>query len=294
MGIKDLKKTLKDLDIKCFGTVPLSDFASFRIAIDGLNWLFTYISSAVRNLIEKQQEDYLEKKEELKLELLGTSILERPKEKISKYKQLVINTVYIKFSNIDRMKFFGKEIGLPTIFADDEAENLASSLCVERKVAAVWSADTDTYPLGAPVVVKGFEYINGVTHISYVYIPRILKELNLNYSEFRDFCILLGTDFNDRMHGIGPKKSLLLINTYRCIEKIEEETKHNIYCLKYKENRKQLTPYNTYYYGENFLNINKDIDQEAILKKYNFKNTEKIVSAIIKSEECIDVPKNKV
>jgi len=164
---------------------------------------------------------------------------------LKEYKKLVLLTPYFSFENIERIKTFSNSVGIPSIIADDEAENLASSLAVELKVAAVWSSDTDTYPLGAPVVVKGFENIKGDINIKGVFTLNILRDLGLNHDQFRDFCILLGTDFNDRMDRIGPVNALTLIKRYGNIETIANETKHNTYCLKKDEVREQLTPYNT-------------------------------------------------
>ena len=146
---------------------------------------------------------------------------------------------------------------MPTITAEDEAENLASSLAVERKVAAVWTSDTDTYPLGAPLVVKGFKNINNEMNICGIITLKILQYLNLTHEEFRDFCILLGTDFNDRISGIGPKKALTLIRRYKNIENITLETRHNTYGLKKDTVRQQLTPYDTNI-GDDQLNISSN------------------------------------
>ena len=125
--------------------------------------------------------------------------------------------------------------------------------CVFKKESKqFWSADTDTYPLGAPLVVKGFEYeqIDNQTVISIkgTFTCIIRKGLQLNHQEFRDWCIMLGTDFNERIPGIGPKKSYTLIEKYRNIEQIEKETKHNTSCLKCEDVRKQLSPYDTKFY----------------------------------------------
>ena len=160
---------------------------------------------------KKSRQALIETRDNLKAELLKMSPLERDTNLLEKYKKLVLNTAYISRKNVDSIKVFCKTIGMPTIIADDEAENLASSLAVQRKISAVWSSDTDTYPLGAPVVVNTFENIEGILHIKGVFTLEILKSLNMSHDEFRDFCILLGTDFNDRLPGIGPAKSKVLI-----------------------------------------------------------------------------------
>jgi len=182
------------------------------------------------------------------------NILERDDSILKEYKKLVLASPYFSRDSTDRLKEFSQESGIPTLIAEDEAENLACSLAVERKVSAVWSSDTDTYPLGAPIVVKGFEIINREINIKGVFTLNILKSLQLDHDSFRDFCILLGTDFNDRIDRIGPVSSLALIKKYKNIETITKETKHNTYCLHEKEVRKQLTPYSTDNIGEERLN----------------------------------------
>ena len=301
MGIQDLNKFLKDKNINCFFKLSLSKFGGYRIAIDGLNWIFSYISIVNKNLVERQKDiledikqddmyismlvewikfnnklmnykitpvwiwdgisknnklvtkierkkirdEYKKRKLVLREELLQLPILARDDSVLKEYKKLVLLTPYFSFENIEKIKDFAISVGIPSIVAKDEAENLASSLAVELKVSAVWSSDTDTYPLGAPVVVKGFENIKGDINIKGVFTLNILRDLNLDHNQFRDFCILLGTDFNDRMDRIGPANALILIKKYGNIENIAAETKHNTYCLKKDEVREQLTPYIT-------------------------------------------------
>jgi len=207
----------------------------------------------------------IEQKEKLREELLKQQILERDTQLIEKFKRLVLNTAYISRENIEKLKIYSKDLGLPTIFADDEAENMASSLAVQRKISAVWSSDTDTYPLGAPLVVKGFENIDGILHIKGIYTLKMLHELDMDHDEFRDFCILLGTDFNNRLDQVGPAKSRILIEKYSSLEEIEENTKHNLTFMNYKEVRKQLTPYVTDHTCSDFQ-VNKNVEQEELIK----------------------------
>ena len=325
MGIQDLNKFLRDKNINCFFKLPLQQFGGYRFAIDGLNWIFSYISMVNKNLIERQKDiledisqdviyesmliewmkfnnklmnykitpvwiwdgvskdnklvtkverrkvrnEYMKRKIVLKEQLLELPILARDDSMLKEYKKLLMLTPYFSFENIEKIKKFSKDIGIPTIVADDEAENLASSLAVELKVAAVWSSDTDTYPLGAPIVVKGFENVGGNINIKGVFTLNILRDLDLNHEQFRDFCILLGTDFNDRMDRIGPANALILIKKYGSIEKIAEETKHNTYCLKKDEVREQLTPYVTEVILDDLnVKITEDIDTPFQNEKY--------------------------
>ena len=48
MGISDLVPFLKKNVPNCFVRVPAVNFNNRRIAIDGHNWLFTYLGSSVK------------------------------------------------------------------------------------------------------------------------------------------------------------------------------------------------------------------------------------------------------
>ena len=82
---------------------------------------------------------------------------------------------------------------------------------------------------------------------------------------------MLGTDFNDRIYGLGPAKSFKLIKLYRKLETIEEKTSHNLYMLKYKEIREQFFAFDTEYNGVNDLMVEK-VNYEEIKEKYKDKH----------------------
>jgi len=349
MGVKDLRTFLKNKNVNCFFTVPLLTFYEKRLAIDSLNWVFCYLGSAFKSIMNykkdilepisqeeiynklaeefinfniklmnygitpvwiwdgvskdnkqvtkverrKTKQQMIEKRDNIIKVLKEINPLERPYELIKELKQLMTNTVSLKRENIERLKHFSEEIGICTITAEDEAESLGSSLAVERIVAAIWSADTDTYPIGAPIVAKGFENIGGEIHINVVYTLNILKDLKLTHEEFRDFCIMLGTDFNDRLHGIGPAKSFKLIEKYRDLETIEKETSHNFYAMKYKEIRQQMAAYDTPYNGTDDLICKQDLDFDQLSEKYDkYDKFSKLVNCIKNIPKPVNVPKS--
>ena len=227
----------------------------------------------------------IEKKENVINVLKGMNPLERPPELLKELRQLVMTTTSLKREKIEDLKKFSEEIGIPTITADDEAESLAASLAVERIVGAAWTADTDTYAIGCPIVVKGFENIGGDICINAVFTPKILKALGLNHDEFRDFCIMLGTDFNDRIYGLGPAKSYKLIQLYRNLETVEEKTSHNLYMLKFREIREQFFAYDTKYNGVDDLMVNTSINYEDLKKKYENKHNLNIIFTCLRNLE---------
>lgn len=226
----------------------------------------------------------------LREELLNMPILERPIDLLNKYKKKLASCSSPKFNDIERLKKISKELGVPTIIADDEAENLASSMAVERIVAAVWTSDTDTYPLGAPLVINKFEKKRGFDYVSGIYTNKILKELELSHEEFRDFCILLGTDFNDNLDRVGPVGALTLIKKYRNLETVTAETRHNTYGLKFKEVRMQLTPYDTSYHSD-LLKVNKNINEDDLRNKISSQSLDLFLSNIKNLPDPVNVPR---
>lgn len=188
----------------------------------------------------------LEKKDTLLNQINEMPILARDDTLLNEYRKVLGNVVKPSYDTINKLKEFIASTGIPNITAKDEAENLAASLAVEYKLSAVWSSDTDTYPLGAPIVVNSFSKKDNEVIIEGVFTLRILDNLGLTHDEFREFCIMIGTDFGDRIAGIGPKRAYELIKRYKNIDVIEKETRHNVSCLRHIESREQLTPYDTF------------------------------------------------
>ena len=231
--------------------------------------------SETQNKRRDQKTKMINEKLKLKEILENMDIFERNGSPLlDKYKKLCVNTVYISKKSTSKLKEFCSNSGLPCITAEHEAESLASSLALEKHIKSVWSADTDTYALGAPLVVKNFKYIDNTLVIESVYTPNILKNLNLSYCEFRDFCILLGTDFNNRICKMGPVSSLKLIKQYRNIENIQKAfPKIDFSILNHEMVRRELSPYKTLYKNEDFkIKLNKDLfDVKKYLELLNLK-----------------------
>lgn len=212
---------------------------------------------------EKRKEG-LKKHKILREQLKAKSILELTDVDIKKWKNSCSINHDFPPSEFDKINKFLSDIGTPTITAEDEAENLASSLSYEEKISLVVSNDTDAYPLAARKVYsstfkKGDQHF--VKGIDPWKIPRALK---LSWRRFRDLCILFGTDFNDNLPGIGPVKSLKLIREHGSLEEIEEKTKHNLTFMEYKKRRTQLAPYSTYHQLDSHLAITECFDDHQI------------------------------
>ena len=121
-------------------------------------------------------------------------------------------------------------LGIPYIHAPSEGEAQASYMVKKGDAYAVGSQDFDCLLFNAPVLVRNLTS-SGKRKLpnkqSYAKVsPELirlksgLKSLNIIQKQLIDMAILIGTDFNDGIKGIGPKKSLQLIKKSGNIENI--------------------------------------------------------------------------
>jgi len=109
--------------------------------------------------------------------------------------------------------------GFPFIMAPGEAETTCAHLLKAGKCDVMLTNDTDALVYGAKQVIFDFNSFTSV--IKEVNLDKILEALGLTFEQFRDFCIMCKTDYNENMDGIGPVKSLDLIKKFGSIASIK-------------------------------------------------------------------------
>jgi 5'-3' exonuclease len=97
-------------------------------------------------------------------------------------------------------------------------------LCKQGTVDIVITEDSDTLAYLCPNVLLNWK--NDREEV--VSILPVLSALELSASEFQDFCVLLGNDFNSRIKGVGPIKAMELIKKYRSLQLLIESNKHDV------------------------------------------------------------------
>ena len=105
-------------------------------------------------------------------------------------------------------------MGIPYVQAPSEGEAQCAYMCRKGDAWAVGSQDYDTLLFGAPRLVKGLN-LSGKFELSIIHLDKVLHELNLSREELIDIAILVGTDFNEGVKGIGPKKALKVVTENR-------------------------------------------------------------------------------
>lgn len=126
-----------------------------------------------------------------------------------------------------------KLMGLPAIFAPEDAEAQAAYMCERNDVWAVATQDFDALLYGSPkivryVTIQGTDFLPSKNIIKpltpeLISLNETLKALDLTREQLVDVAILVGTDFNKGIAGVGPKKAYNLIKVYGCIENIPSD-----------------------------------------------------------------------
>lgn len=124
-------------------------------------------------------------------------------------------------------------LGVPYIQAPSEAEAQAAHMASNGSVWAASSKDYDSLLFGASRLVRyltitGKEYLPSKDTFrplkpELIILQEILKHHEITRNQLIDIAILIGTDFNQGVKGIGPKKALKLIKTYGQLENLPNE-----------------------------------------------------------------------
>ncbi len=138
----------------------------------------------------------------------------------------------LKKDMVDESKTLLKSMGVPFIEAPGEGEAQAAYMNMKGDVWACASQDWDSLLFGAPrlirnLTVSGRRKLPGKPvyikiEIELVTLEQVLKENNITRDQLIDIGILVGTDYNEGIKGIGPKSALNLIRKHGSLEKILE------------------------------------------------------------------------
>jgi flap endonuclease-1 len=124
-------------------------------------------------------------------------------------------------------------MGIPWLEALEDGEAQASFMAAKGDVWAVGSKDYDCLLFDAPILARyltltGREFLPS-KKTSRPLIPELVNleenliHLGISREQLVDLALLVGTDFNEGVKGIGPKKGLALVRKFGAIENFPEE-----------------------------------------------------------------------
>jgi 5'-3' exonuclease len=114
--------------------------------------------------------------------------------------------VQMNKEKIEKVKALIRAYGATYYDAPGEADELCALLVIKKKVWACLSEDMDLFVYGCTRVLRYFSLI-GHTVVLY-YTKGILEELDMTQKEFKEVCILSGTDYNIDADGNNEKVNL--------------------------------------------------------------------------------------
>ena len=130
-------------------------------------------------------------------------------------------------------------MGIPTVQAPSEGEAQAAHMAAtSREIWASASKDYDSLLFGTPRLVR-FLTISGKEFLpsqgtfkpivpETIELKTLLEGWGITREGLIDLAILVGTDFNDGIKGIGPKTALQLIQQHGGIEDLPNEMRQAV------------------------------------------------------------------
>jgi flap endonuclease-1 len=107
-----------------------------------------------------------------------------------------------------------KLMGIPYIQAKGEGEAQASYMVAQGDAWCVASQDYDCLLFGAPRMVKNLTISGTRANLELIELGKVLEKLEITREQLVDLALLVGTDFNLGIKGIGAKKGLKLIKEH--------------------------------------------------------------------------------
>jgi flap endonuclease-1 len=125
-------------------------------------------------------------------------------------------------------------LGIPWIRAPSEGEAQMSHMARKGDVWAGASQDFDAILFGTPTLVRNLtlagkrrlpsgKSVDVVPEI--VTLSDVLGTLQVTREQLVDMGVMIGTDFNDGIRGIGPKRALAIIKKYGRLEDVPVDAK---------------------------------------------------------------------
>jgi flap endonuclease-1 len=169
------------------------------------------------NVKEEAREKYREL--EVKMNEINDNEYEKEEKNVLQNKMVELKKKFVKLEryHIDSIKKLITAFGESYIEAEGEADQLCAKLVIKKIAYACLSEDMDLFLYGCPRVLR---YLSLLNESMVLYnLSEILKELEISLSDFRQICVLSGTDYNNHDNGLDLYKSVEFYKSYKNDEK---------------------------------------------------------------------------
>jgi len=137
-------------------------------------------------------------------------------------KKFAGRSIYINEEMLTQSKTLLSFMGIPSVQAPSEGEAQASHMAARGDCYAAGSQDFDSLLFGAPrllrnITISGRRKLPGrnvYTEVQpeLIVLEDVLREHKITREQLVEVGILCGTDFNEGVSGIGPKKALKIVS----------------------------------------------------------------------------------
>lgn len=178
--------------------------------------------------------------EDMKTKIMEIDELERTPAMVTELRKKMHHLGFLNSDEKEIMIGILSAVGIPVLKAKGEGEQLCAMLCIEGKVDAVYSRDTDLVVFGCPLTISepaGYIHNPKTDRVEESFkctlFKPILSELGMTYETFRDLCIMAGCDFNNNIPHLGVGKSYNILKECGSIDNLPAKYHIRSKCIKH-------------------------------------------------------------
>jgi flap endonuclease-1 len=183
-----------------------------------------YIFDGTSDILKKGTQD---KRREVKEESKKKMEKALEEGRIEDARKYAVRTSRMSPKIVEGSKKLLKLLGVPYIQAKSEGEAQASYMVENGDAWCVGSQDYDCILFGATKMVRNLTITGGKSNLELIDLKKVLENLGITREQLVDIAILVGTDFNLGVKGIGAKTGLKLIkehdNIFNVINELDIE-----------------------------------------------------------------------
>lgn len=331
MGIKLLNRFLQQKCPEAIIPVTLQELTGQCIAIDTSIYLYKFIAenALLENLYlmislfrkynikpffvfdgkpPDEKKEVIQKRKQVKINAERTyntlkksldtiNDIEEKEEVKQTMENLKRKFIRIKEKDIEKAKGLMQAYGVTYFVAPGEADVLCAKLVVKKKVYACLSEDTDMFVYGCSKVLR---YLSLVNESVVLYdLTQMLVLLGLTMKEFREICVVSGTDYNSinvatlENNQIVKNKETTLAQTLKYFKIYKKSNSNEEYYNWLEKNTKyvdDLVKLHYVYDMFDLTNVKYLKDYEKIKIMNGPINRERLIE-VMKEEDFIFLPK---
>ena len=222
MGIKHLNRFVRQECPDAIRRITFADLAGKTVVVDASIYMYRFLADQAllenmytmvsllkmhdvvpvfifdgkppdekRNLLNKRQN--LKRAAEIKYNNAKVQLELTP---ANEHLLKVLKRRFIRLHDADfeRVKMLLQALGVNYIVAPGEADALCAQMVLKRKAHACMSDDTDMFVYGCPRVLRHLNLLDET--VTMYDMSKILNLLGITMTEFRQICVVSGTDYN--------------------------------------------------------------------------------------------------